>query len=256
MQTNIGTVKYIVTKKLENALLNEGKSNEKQSSIAFYSLIKESPYLQKEFKIYKNIEEAHLSDYVEQFINENLKQVRHYSPERYVNEHKKLIDFIDESITLVPDEKYKLYEDINILIESQVYSNTSTPKYFQSFKNVVEHVKNNNTEKQIVEAIELPSDVDNNEVLKLSLSKFNEKYKLDEAQKEILNSLTFGDEAEKKELFESFKNQNIELLENSNKDGFEDKIMETIDKLKKMEYNKSSYQIDIERLYDLNRNLS
>lgn len=255
MQTNFGIVKYIVTKKLENALLSEGKSNEKQLSIEFFNLIKESSYLQKEFNIFKNIEEAYLTDYVEQFINENLKQIRHYSPNKFLNEHNKLSKFIDENIALVPDDKYALYESIGILIESQIKSNTSTAEYYKAFKNVVEYVKKDKT-KKIVESIKIPLDIEINEVLKLSLLKFNEKYKLDEGQKQIVNSLTFGNEKDKKILFESYKNKNIELLESSTKEGYENKIMETIEKLKKMQFNESTYQHDIEKLYELNKNLS
>lgn len=258
--TNIGIVKAIVSKKLSNDFLLEGKfDNSKKIAKDFLDIVKESPLLQLEFKVYDRLENKTITNDISatRYIDNNLNLFEEYKKEDFDKEHQKLKDFVDENVAFIPNDKYELYVAINNLIyESTNKKNPDVDIIHESFTTVLNYVKK---EKEIIkeeEKLNLPEGIDSEKLIEIALNKFSVRYNsLDESDIKLIKELVLSDSNNKKNIFESLKIENVSKLENTDKKGIEDKIHETIDKIKKMEYSEKESIKNIMSLHELKKNL-
>ena len=79
---------------------------------------------------------------------------------------------------------------------------------------------------------------------------------LDENEKSILKVITMGTLDDKKAIFESLRNENLELLNEIDSNGIQDKISETIEKINKMDFEEGSTIKDVTSLIKLKESLT
>lgn len=253
---NIGIVNQLISKKLKDAYFSKSLIKEsKELTTNFLDVIKSSPILQLEFKVYDNIENKHIENDIiaTRYIDNNIKLFEVYTLNEINKEHEKLKSFITEDFD-IDDEKLKLYESIDSLIRESLSNpeNVDVDNIHESFLNVLNHVKKE--KKQVIENVETESI--NEDVIDIAIDKFNKKYEsLDESDRSLFNKLIKSNNKEKNELFEAYKSENLTLLESRNKDQFRDDIAKAIQKIKEMKFNSKTVNNDIVGLHELKKGL-
>ena len=261
MKNNIGIIKAFISNRLKNDFVKTGSLNEsKELTNSFYSIIKNSPILKTQLNVFNNLENKSINNDViaTRYIDENISIFNRFTKEEVLNENKKLENYQIDGFEC---NNSKLYESIFNLILHNTKSDDlpNVDQIHESFVIVLDHIK---TEKN--EIINESNGIDFNyihfsseEVIGLALKKFNEKYNnLDESERKILYAMTFGDDSEKQNVFESLKSESLELLENVDKHGIQDKINETIERINSMKFSNEDCIKNTISLYELKKNLS
>lgn len=253
---NIGIVKAIISQKMSGDYLTEGSINDIRKPSMFLDIVKDSPLLQLEHKVFERLENKTITNDIgaTRYIDNNLSLFESYSKENLEVEHSKLKRFVDD--TAIDAEKANLYEAIgNLISETLDKTNPDVDLIHDSFTTVLNHIKE---EKIVVEhkLVEIPKEMNGDALIETALSKFTEKYEaLEEADVKLIKSIVMSDEENKQSLFESLRTENISLLKETKKEGIEDKIHETIDKINKMEYSEESSFKNIISLHQLKKDL-
>jgi hypothetical protein len=256
--TNIGIVKAIIAKKMSEDFLTEGYNGSKAEAGEFLNVVKNSPLLQLEYKVFDRLENKHISSDIAatRYIDNNLSLFEQYSQEDVLNERAKLTKFIDENIAFIDKNKYDLYIAISDLISETLNKNPDVDLIHESFVKVLNHIKKEKIVKEEkTRDIVIPKEIDSDKLIEVALNKFSKKYEtLDEEDISLIKKLVLSEEEDKKNIFTSLKEESISILESTEKNGIEDKIHETIDKIKKMEYDDSSIK-NIVSLHQLKKDL-
>lgn len=230
---NFGKIKAIQAIKY----LNESSAD---SMSKFMNIIKNSDKLQKEFKTYKSLEKAYIPNEVLA-----MKHIDRNVSNRSVlteSELDKIQEFNDD--VEIDEAKLKLYESIHILLHDD-----DPDKQHEAYTHVLEHIKNNKPEVEEAKKIEYPKGVDKQIILEMAVNKFNEKYKsLNESEKSLFKTLSKSTFEEKKNLFESLKEEAIKLTYDGDNNGIEDKINEAIESINKIPFDIDSADNSIIRL--------
>ena len=116
---NIGIVNLVVSKKLKDAYFSNTLIEEsKQLTNSFFNLVKNSPILQLEFKVFSNIENKHIENdlIATRYIDNNIKLFEVYTLDELEREHQKLKLFLTEDVQ-VDDNKVQLYIAVGNLIK-------------------------------------------------------------------------------------------------------------------------------------------
>ena len=252
---NIGLINLIVSAQLKEGYFNDSLLVETNKNTSeFLNIIKGSPMLQLEFKVFENIENKYINNdmLAVRYIDDNIRLFEVYTLEEINTEHSKLKSFINENIEF-DNKKVKLYESIWSLIEEslQVNEDIDVDKIHEAFDYVLNHIKTDkkSAKKNISENI-------NEEVIEIAINKFNEKYgkmSLDEGIlfKKLINSNI----DEKKKLFEEYKNDNLTLLNELNKESVNTKVLKSIQKISEMKFNSETIDVDIISLFELKNGL-
>jgi hypothetical protein len=254
---NIGIVNLIVSSKLKDSYFNDNLIEEsKKTSFDFLNVIKDSPILQLEFKVFNNIENKHAENEIAatRYIDNNIKLFEVYTINEIDKEREKLIPFISEDIKYINifNEKLKLYNAIDTLITESLndYNKVDVDAIHESFEIVLNHVKT--PKKNLVENV----DVLNDEVIEIAVDKFNKKYEsLNEDDKNLLHKLIKSTVKEKEELLDVYKNESLTILEGLNKESVKDNVTKAIQKIKEMMFNPDKVDDDIISLYELKKEL-
>ena len=258
---NIGIIKAVITKNLSNDFLAEGKLAQSQNKASkFLKVVSESPFLQLEYKVFDRLEKKSIPNDMAatRYIDSNLALFEEFTQNEVVSEHNKIKNFVDENIALIDDAKYDFYVALGDLIfETLNKTNPDVDIIHESFTTVLNHIKK---DKEIVTeqtvSINIPKEVDGDQLIEIALKKFSEKYKtLNEDDMLLIKSIVLSNDKGRVSLFESLKKENLTVLESADKNGIEDKIHETVDKIKKMEYKNETSIKDIMSLYELKKNL-
>jgi hypothetical protein len=257
--TNIGIVKAVISKKMSNDFLTEGKINKSKNDVSnFLNIVKTSPLLQLEHQVFDRLENKTINNDVAatRYIDGNLGLFESYSQENINEEHIKIKNFLDETVMLIEDKKYKLYVAIgNLIYETLNKTNPNVDLIHDSFTTVLNHIKKDKIIKE-EKLIEIPKEINSDKLIEVALNKFTEKYNvLEQSDMKLIKTLIMSEDNDKKSLFESLKSENISLLEESEKNGMEDKIHKTIDKIKNMEYSDDSSIKGIISLHQLKKDL-
>lgn len=251
---NIGIVNLVVSKKLKDAYFGNTLIEEsKQVTKDFLNVIKNSPILQLEFKVFNNIETKHIENDLAatRYIDNNIKLFEVYTNREIEKEHEKLLPFLTEDVQ-VDDNKVQLYIAINNLIKESLSNNDDidVDDIHESFEVVLSHVKKPkvaNTEN--IEMI-------NEDVIEIAVNKFNEKYdSLVEDDRALLLTLIKSTPEEKETLLETYKNESLSLLESVNKDSVKDGIAKAMQKIKEMMFNPKTVDDDIISLHELKKGI-
>jgi len=256
---NIGIVNLVVSKKLKDAYFSNSLIEEsKQLTNSFFNVVKNSPILQLEFKVFSNIENKHIENdlVATRYIDNNIKLFEVYTLDELEREHKKLKSFLTEDIQ-VDDDKVGLYIAIGNLIKESLsnYDVVDVDNIHESFEIVLNHVKN--TKQSITEVVE-PTEFVNEDVIEIAINRFNTKYEsLTEDDRTLLKTLIKSDDKAKENLLENYKNENISILESVHEENslVKERVTSTINTLKEMKFNPESVDDDIIRLHELKKDL-
>lgn len=248
---NIGIANLVISNKLKDSYFNNKLLNESKIIASdFFNVVKKSPLLQLEFKVFNGIECTHIDNEMlaGQYINKAINLFEIYTIEEIQTERDKLKPFINENNVPVNDEKVELYNAINTLIVESLKTGVDVDieKNHKSYSKVLKYIKESKTVQHNNSEIK-PI---NEEIIKIAVKKFNEKYSdLNEVDMGLLKKLISLDDNGKKELFETYKNETLALLENV--EGEKETIRKAMDKIKEMAYNRKNGNDDIIGLHEL-----
>lgn len=256
---NIGIVNLVVSKKLKDSYFSNSLIEEsKQLTNSFFNVVKNSPILQLEFKVFSNIENKHIENdlVATRYIDNNIKLFEVYTLDELEKEHQKLKPFLTEDIQ-VDDSKVQLYIAIGNLIKESLcsYDIVDVDNIHESFETVLNYVKN--CKQSITESNE-PVELISEDVIEIAINKFNEKYEsLSENDRKLVQTLINSNDKQKETLLETYKNENVILLEavTETNETVKERISDTIKTLKEMKFNSSSVDDDIIRLHELKKDL-
>ena len=251
---NIGVANLIVSNSLKNTYFNEGVLLEsKQVTSDLFNIVKDSPILQLEFKVFNNIENKTIESdtLAPRYVDKNIQLFEVYTLEELNEEHLKLKPFVED--TIVEDDRIELYNSIQFLIEEslKVSDEVDVDLIHESFSIVLEHIKKpkNNEEIEVSENI-------NEQVIEIAIDKFNEKYSsLNEEEVKLFKKLVTATDNEKEDLFEDYKEEGIKLLKKLNEENKNDKITQSINKINEMKYDHKDVDNSIISLFELKQGL-
>jgi len=253
---NIGIVNFMISNKLKESYFDSKLLGEsKKQTFDFYSIVKNSPILQLEFKVFSGIENKFIDNELtaSRYIDNSIKLFEVYTIDEINAERKKLKPFITEA-TIPMNSKIALYNAIDNLITESLcnYDEIDVDIVHESFTLVLNHIKEPKT--KLIESVE--HEGINDDIIEMAVDKFNSKYKsLDESDRSLFNKLTKSTNEEKQALLEEYKNENLLILEKLNKNNVEDNISKTIQKIKEMKYKKTDVEDDIIKLHELKKGL-
>lgn len=257
---NLGIAKAIVLDNITNEFISESKLDKsKDLATRLIKTIKNSPVLINEFNVIKNIENKHIENDIlaTKFIDRNLATFSKFTTAEINEAHHQLVDFIVlESIENIDSKRVSLYNSINILINE---SKNDINAVQDAYENVLKFIKENVATSQAINEsdIKIDESIDLDELINIATDKFNKKYSsLNEDEKKIVYTYVYGNEQNKKDLFESLKESNLKSLKSLNTNGIEDKINEALDKLNKMVYSDESFIVNVQELNNLKKNLN
>jgi len=261
--TNIGIANLVVSNKLKESYF-QGTLLEESRKITsdFLNVVKNSPILQLEFKVFNNIENKHIVNELlaKDYIDNHIKLFEVYTIEEIDAEREKLNGFLIENVVETITEadynleKIDLYNAIDALITESLndYDKVDVDNIYESFTVVLNHVKE--PKKILVENV-MTEEI-GEEIIEIAVDKFNQKYaELNEDDKNLLQLLIKSNDKEKKELLETYKTESLVVLEGINKDTVKENILKAIQKIKEMKYNKTNVVDDIISLHELKRDL-
>jgi len=260
---NIGIVNLVVSNSLKESYFNDKYINESKTLVSnFINVVKNSPILQLEFKVFDNIENKHIENELmaTRYIDNNIKLFEVYTLNEILKERKKLNRFIGEN--QIPDNnKTKLYDAIDVLIRESIndYDKIDVDEMHEAFTHVLNHVRK---PKQLNESTVDEFEDVNDEVLEIAINKFNEKYDvLSEDDRNLLNTLVQFDTTQKFKLLETYKTETLVLLNNICNESTEVGIKKAIERINEMSYTidsndfKKRIDEDIIKLHELKKDL-
>ena len=260
---NIGIANLIISNKLQESYFNDKLIVEsKKIAFDFFEVVKSSPILQLEFKVFDNIEGKYIENelFAKEYIDNNIRLFEVYTLDEIEAEHKKLDTFLLEDVVgKINDANYDikkidLYNAINSLITESLKLNdeVDVDNIHESFVFVLNHIKTE--KKSLIEAVDI--ELINEDVIEIAVEKFNEKYKsLDEGDSSLLRTLIKSTAGEKKELLETYKTDTLTILEGIDKENVQDNISKAIQKIKEMVYNRKNVDDNIIGLHELKKEL-
>ena len=260
---NIGTANLILTSILVKSYINENFNDDNKNLLKeFYNLINESPILELELKVINNIENKSIKDntLAMRYIDDNIKLFELYTIDDVKNERnkiKQILNNIDDNNIIIDNEKIKLYEYIETLIdESLKYGDdVNVDALHESFEFVLNYL-NNNENVNDVKTSNILKNI-NEDVINIAINKFNDKYSkiLKEDDLMFFKKIVKSSLNDKKQIFEEYKNDNLNILKDLNLKTSNKKIEETVNKIKNMKFNPNTINSDLIKLYDLKLNL-
>jgi len=265
--TNIGIANLVVSNRLKDSYFNHNMIDEsKKLTTDFFDVVKSSPILQLEFKVFNNLENKTIENdlIATRYIDNNIKLFEVYTIQEIDAEREKLNDFLLENV--VPKitnadydtKRIDLYNAIDALITESLndYNKVDVDNIQESFEIVLNHIKTPKTQ-TLTENVESKSVSE--DVIEIAITKFNEKYdSLNESDKNLLKTLIKANKTEKQELLESYKSDCLTILERVDKDADESKnskIANAIRKIKEMKYNSKTANNDIIGLHEFKKEL-
>lgn len=259
--TNIGIANLVVSNRLKDSYFNHNMIEEsKKLTTDFFDVVKSSPILQLEFKVFNNLENKTIENdlIATRYIDNNIKLFEVYTIQEIDAERLKLSPFLDEGSTIDNTERIDLYNAIDALITESLndYNKVDVDNIQESFEIVLNHIKTPKTQ-TLTENVESKSVSE--DVIEIAITKFNEKYdSLNESDKNLLKTLIKANKTEKQELLETYKSDCLTILERVDKDADESKnskIANAIRKIKEMKYNSKTANNDIIGLHEFKKEL-
>jgi hypothetical protein len=254
---NIGIANLVISRKLKDSYFNHSLIEEsKKLTTDFFDVVKSSPILQLEFKVFSNLENKHIENDLAatRYIDSNIKLFEVYTIDEIDAEREKLNEFIEGGSIVAELERATLYNAIdNLIIESiNDYDKIDVDAMHESFNVVLNHIKT--PKKALIESVDVKPI--NEDILEIAVEKFNERYDtLNENDKNLLKKLIKSTDEEKKALLEEYKTESLNILEGIQKDKAEEKITKAIQKIKEMKFNSKTVNDDIISLHEFKKEL-
>ena len=210
---NVGIINLIIASELKNSF-SENELNESVQTLTkeLLSIIKESPILQLEYKVINNIENKFIENEfaATRYIDSNIKLFEIYTIKEIEKEHDKLKGLVNENI-IVDDERLDLYNSIHTLIIESLndYEKINVDEIHEAFTYTLNHVRTPKNNKTLTN-----DDNINESIIEIAIDKYNQKYSsLNEEEKTLIKKLASSNEKQKRELFESYRKENVSILE-------------------------------------------
>lgn len=254
--TNIGIVNLIISNQLKDSYFNDNLMTESKNLVKeFFEIVKDSPILTLEFRVFSNIENKCIENELlaSRYIDNNVKLFEIYTVSEIEKEHEKLSAFINEDVQL-DDKRVKLYNSIFTLIKESLsnYEKVSVDNIHDSFDYVLNHIRKPKSKQTLGEGYD---DI-NEDIIEIAINKFNEKYEmLSEEDRVLLKKLTEYSNSEKSVLLEEYKKEIVSILEDVEKNKIEDKVAKTIQKINEMSFKEETINDNIISLYELKKGL-
>ena len=266
---NFGIAKKIISNKITNEFINNGVLLEsKNLSGKFLKILKESKILQLEFEVYNNLLNKTITNdsLATRYIDENINIFKNFSKKQISEAHENLNEFIDESFIFISEDEIKLYDSINTLIIESTKDGGigNIDAIHEAFTLVLDYITTNKKTNLIFENenkllnldLSLDNDLTLENIIESALDKFNKKYdNLNENDLKIIKIFSSNNINEKNKIFKSLKEEILEKLSSINKNGIEDKINKTIQKINEMKNDDESLLNNVIELNDLKSNL-
>ena len=118
---NIGVANLVVSDQLRESMFDDSLLVEsKNTASKFFDVVKSSPILQLEFKVFSNLENKHILNeaLAIKYIEDNVDLFETYTIDELSAEHEKLKSFIGEAV--IENYKAKLYEAISTLVDESL----------------------------------------------------------------------------------------------------------------------------------------
>ena len=253
---NIGIVNLLVSTKLKEAYFKGALIEEsKVVTSNFLDVVKNSPYLQLEFRIFNSIEGKHIESEVQakDYIDKQINLFEIYTIEEIDAEREKLKPFIGEAV-LPSDDRIKLYEALDSLVNEtlETHEKKDIDKLHEALVIVLEHVRT--PKKVLLESVDV--EPVNEEVIEIAIEKFNEKYaELNEADKELLQTLIKSSDDEKFTLLETMKTESRIKLTRIDEEAAKVFVEKATQKINEMVYDKETVEDNILKLHELKKEL-
>jgi len=253
---NFGNIKDTFNSILSEAIIKKDKGGKKIFS-DYLKVLKENKTLRSKYLIFKNLEFKRFGDKSEayNYIRENITLLKKLNKKELEKGTNKLISLLKNKKLV--NENSDLYNHINIL--TNVTKSASSLDKLQQSANFIKDrmMREETTVETNQDTINLPPSV----LTKMATNRFNLKYgDINESEKEIIKTILNGNEEDKKNVYESLKNDCIDIIDNRLTEeidlGLKDKILKVKDKLLRMTYNPDEYVKDIDRVYELKKSVA
>lgn len=260
---NIGIANLIISNKLKESYFNDKLITEsKKLAKDFFDVVKKSPVLQLEFKVFNNIENKHIESEqaATRYIDNNIKLFEIYTIEEIQEERQKINDFLMEDVVTVINEaeydldRISLYNAIdNIIIESLSDSDeVDVDKLHEAFVTILTHIQK--PKQNLVESVD--AEEINEEVLEIAVGKFNQKYAgLDDSDRNLVNALIKANVVDKQELLETYKTETLEILNEIEDETSKENVEKAVKKISEMKFDKDTADDNIIELHELKKEL-
>jgi len=228
---NFGAIRDSILKLSTSELLKESKSKTLDS---FMELIKKNPILYKQHLIFKNLQESKVFEkerLAERVLNQNIQLFVNEKWEKILSENKSLRRELLDDFHVEAKGDGKLFESINILIES-----VSRPGFneFEKEQEAYEFIISHLTKPAVSESEKSKETTDSPKLIgdswkfvtKIAISNFNERFKhLNEEEKKAFKIL-ISDSDTKVNYLKALKQENIDLIDNKLKEEKNEKTIE------------------------------
>jgi len=254
---NIGLAKLGILNKLNESGFDHNLIEESNDSFLNYmKVIRKSPILQLEFKIYSDIEDKHIKNdiLIKEYIDKHIELFEIYSLKEIQAERAKLKPFISENIDDDSD-KVKLYNAIDMLITEslKVGNEVDVDGAHEAFTLVFNHIK---TPKKSSLTEDVDVETMDEQVIEIAVDKFNEKYSnLAEDDGELLKTLINATPKEKEDLLETYKTETLTILETVGDEDDKAKMVKAVQKIKEMVFNGKTVDDNIISLHGFKKEL-
>lgn len=226
---NFGIIYNVFEQNIDNIYQDDSKKHVIKEA---YNLIKKSPCLNAQFKVYDMFEKPTNVDNPKEYVNESISLIQQFDKKVVKEENEKLIKLIKENkldeYVDIPEETENLYEAIEyVLLNKKTLDNVND--FIKSENVIVEHIQN--VKQNINENKETVSFNEFNEKLEKQEDELNEN--MNNEEKKLLDEF-LNPKTNKKNLFENYKQQTLskikEVMDNSENEEKEswNKIYENI----------------------------
>lgn len=258
---NIGIANLIISNKLKESYFNDNLIEEsKKVASNFLDVVKNSPILQLEFKVYNSIEGKHIENELlaKEYVDNNVKLFEVYTIEEIDAERKKLKSFVGESVAPQYNEdertRLNLYTAIDTLVTEslKVSDEVDVDEIHEAFTLVFNHIKS--PKKALLENVDV--ELINEDVIEIAVEKFNEKYaELNEADKDLLKRLIKSSNSDKKTLLETMKTEGRIKLKRIDEANAKEFVGKATEKINEMVYTDDTVEDNIIKLHELIKEL-
>lgn len=222
---NFGAIRDSIMRLSASEFIKESLNNTLDSRSktldSFTTRIKKSSILSKQHLIFKNLQESKIFDkerLAERFLNQNLQLFVNEKWENIIAENKTLRRELLDDFHVEAKKDSKLFESINVLIESITRGGFSD---FEKEQNAYEYVLSFLTRTPITESEKSEEKTDAPKLVgdawkfitKMAINNFNERFKhLSENEKKAFKIL-ISDNSTKTNYLESLRQENIDLID-------------------------------------------
>lgn len=234
---NFGAIRDSILKLSASELIKESHSKTLES---FMNRIKKNSILHKQHLIFKNIQESKSFEkerLAERFLNQNIQLFANEKWNKILSENKTLRKEMLDDCHVEAKKDGKLFESLNVLIESITNPNFNDfEKEQESYEFVLSHltrvaITESNKSTEINDSPKFAGNTWKF-ITKMAISNFNERFShLNENEKKAFKIL-ISDNDTKLNYLESLKQENISIIDNKLKEEKDLKTVELLNKFK------------------------